>query len=351
MIHRSAPSAFGLAPRTGALLCAGLALAACAVQAPPVVAPAEVSVTVRSELGSTTTQSPATSSTIAEQLETAEAPELACQPAPHYTTYIWLYPPWTVGTSRDLHVIVTEKTDETGAETTALALKLDVVDNSDDVLSFQWRRREVVTLQYGSATTLPAGEVSAIYGEFDLDYQLDANRFWAGVTNVEDLRSDVHTFLLQAADETGLDPASAFAFFDGLTDQEFGDRLSDDPYIYHGLEDLLLDVGDPLSYDSAVIDPYTSEEIPALGTVELTELVGEDGCVVIVDVITSDANSMDLLRNGITQIRTTMTTRYDFTTGFIHSIEFAEQTTFTDGWWKRVTTITDVTPEEPILSN
>ena len=308
-----------------------------------------------------------------EKLADVETPSVSdrCTPAPESIEQVATLPPWANGTERHLEVESwredTSQPEAAGTRLTSARLTLDV-NVATGGWNFVWDAGPT-TFDESTVTEQLFDEAAPLLAQMPeqlIRYQLDNDRFWLGVDNPDEIRATavkVAELTAQVAPSDSDLMAQARELYETLPDAEIGLLFSEEPQILHSLEGLELAVGEMIEFSSLLPNALGGDEIPAVTTIEIVDLVDDDGCVAIeMRVIPepgalgaimaetlrlrfpdfTDDGAFEAAANSM-EIESTYQGQYDFGSGFFRKV--TETKRISDASMSRVDTtiITDVT--------
>ncbi|MCP5034779.1 MAG: hypothetical protein GY939_23480 [Actinomycetia bacterium] len=122
-----------------------------------------------------------------------------------------------------------------------------------------------------------------------IQYQVDASGGYVGATNHEQIREDMNTameVLTQSELLPGIEQTAAF--FDSMSDEQLAQLLTEPVQVYHSMAGLQLVLDAPIEFADELPNLLGGEPFPAITTIEVTNLVDDDGCVEITTHTTFD---------------------------------------------------------------
>lgn len=292
-----------------------------------------------------TTTAPSTTTTSAQPTTSVPLnPDYVCHPAPSDTTEIIIDPPWEPGVVRFFEVTRSDVDrriwNQRRSDFEVVAdVKLSIGAEPEGGLQFNWSPQ--------SATVAPAelslsdfdDNVTAFWGRSNLAYQLDADTARLRITNLDEARESVRTSLLAEAAVAATDDQEwlglTAALVPYLRDHDI-QQLAIPAVLLHDSESVHVQVGSTSVVDTHLTMPLGERRLPARSSQSVSELIGDDGCVII-EVITilhpqNGPAAAQLLLNsafgpGVIELDSSTTLsikretiyHYDYTTGFVKS--------------------------------
>lgn len=310
---------------------------------------------------------------------TAPAPTIPedglCQPLAPGRTFVILEPPWAVGGHVDLQI--QEASVATGwpadAASTVHGVSVDVIEGTDrGGWVFRWTADVSVVERFGLAT---GPEIAARMGDVPVhvvDYELSGDRLDVEVADVEDLRQEARLLAdgVEAFDSTPAGAATR-AEFDAMGEDELGDVFLYLPVLFHAFEGVELSFGEPVDFATTLPNALGGPEFPALGSIELTDLTDDDGCVALLMTIVPDPEHFEALlaesfrvaepelsdtevearvaAAAAFEFSDTYLAKFDAHTQRFHRIDVTSRTSDGTFVWLDRTSLIDVGDKEPVV--
>jgi hypothetical protein len=209
-----------------------------------------------------------------------------CTPAPDDATSIVTGPDWIVGASRQLQM--EDGRSGSGQSVGGLTITpvvLDVLASEPSTVGLAWRAGRGAPI--AGTTTSDAAAISEVLADLpttDILYTLDGAGAFVGVENIEEQRAALIDTIDALADH-GAIPDDVHerlrTAYDQLGDQQIGQVVSEPMQLFHALDGLTLEVGERIELDDLVPNALGGEPFAAVTTIELVQMVDEDGCVAI----------------------------------------------------------------------
>ncbi len=310
---------------------------------------------------------------------TAPAPttpdDLLCRPLPPGRTSVILEPRWAVGSHVDLEI--QEASVATGwpadASSTVHDVSVDVVERTEGGgWVFRWTADVSVVERFGLAS---GPEIAAHMGEVpvhQVNYELSEDRLDVVVADVEGLREEAR-LLADGVEVFDSTPAGAEtrAEFDAMGDDELGDVFLYLPVLFHAFEGVQLSFGEPVEFATTLPNALGGPEFPAVGSIELTDLIDDDGCMALLMTIVPDPEHFEpLLADSFRvadpklsdeevdarvaaaaayEFLDTYVAKFDAHTQRFHRIDVTSRTSDGTFVWLHRTSLIDVGDKEPVV--
>lgn len=232
----------------------------------------------------TTTVATSTSERTAPAPPAIAEPDSLCRPLPPGRVTVDLRPLWPAGTTVELQIQETAvSTGRAGAATASTStVGVEVIEESDGGWVFEWTADATVVEYFGVASRASVETWMGDLPPHRLRYALSGDRVDVRAVDIDSLRIEAEWLAdgvelfdsTWAADQLRAD-------FAAMEDQEVGDFFLGLPALFHAFEGLQLSFGRPIEYSTTLPNSLGGPEFPALTTIELTDLVDEDGCVAV----------------------------------------------------------------------
>lgn len=324
---------------------------------------------------SSTTTGPATTTEGTDPAPPATIePASLCRPLPPGRVSVDLRPRWTAGATVDLEI--QETAVATGRAGTATAststVRVEVIEETDRGWILEWTADASIVELFGVASAEAVETWMSGLPPHRFRYELSQDRVDVRAVEVESLRLEAG----RLADGVELfeSPGAASDLrtdFASMDDQELGDFFVDNPFLFHAFEGVELSFGRPIEYPTTLPNALGGPAFPALTSIELTDLVDDDGCVAVrMRTVPDPAHFADLLADSFraavphlsdSEIHTrvaaiaaldisdTYRAQFDVHTRRFHQIHATRRTSDGTFVWLERTGILDIGDKEPVI--
>ncbi|MEZ5246912.1 MAG: hypothetical protein R2707_17590 [Acidimicrobiales bacterium] len=293
-----------------------------------------------------------------------------CTAAPRSTTTLIPSPPWSDGVARTLELRIGREDSrrELPDGLSRTPVQLTVEDDDGDGWTFLWAAEPTLLDDLGIPAEL-LDEAAPLLAEVPpqrIRYRIGGERAWLGVTNPDEVRQaalDTIDILGEIIPAEDLALEQTRQLFAGMPDEALTQIFAEEPQVLHSLEGIELAVDEVLEFRDLLPNTLGGEPFPATTTIEILDLVDDDGCVAIQVRVVPDAEAfipilMESLRQAFPatatdteiedaaesfEIENLILGQYDYASGYFRSVTATQR--ISDGTSERVDTkiISDVT--------
>lgn len=214
--------------------------------------------------------------------------------------------PLEVGNVRSLTML---KEQSNVPASSATPVEIEVLQSGAEGTQLRWTSSSSVV----SGIEVPP-ELESILDDVPLqriEYLIDAEGFYAGVTNVEDVRQDaldtldVIGPLLGDADIT----AQIEDLYRNLPDLQVELLFAEGATVFHSFDGLTLNPGEVIEFDDQLPNGFGGEPFPSTTTISIDEVADVDGCLAV--TITTNPDPSEFARIVWESVESAFGTRPD----------------------------------------
>lgn len=255
----------------------------------------------------------------------------------------------------------------TGAGTTPITIEVEQVDESGALL--RWRSGLTAVAGFSADDLAAMGLSLDDVPKQNILYRIDADGFYAGVENVDEIRSVAVESLDFLAPVIGDEETveSLRRVYGALGDEELVTVFAEEPSIFHLLDGAVLAPDDSIESSDVLPNAFGGEPFPAVTTFAVTNLQDTGGCVEatlttvpdpeefarILFESVSDAFGVPLDEIDEAEairsfdVRNQVVLRIDYLTGEVRQVVATQEITAEGMTRVEATTLTRVSPSKP----
>lgn len=280
------------------------------------------------------------------------------------------FPEWTPGMTRQLELRGGRSDTRVepvvdGMSVAAVSLRVDDIAEDGEFV-FEWDAGATASDFWNGQEEDWVTDLIARAPKQRFEYSLDADRYWLGLRNHDEVRQSYLTTVELFADVAPLDAPIVDQmrnFYTTMSDETLEIYAAEGPQLLHFFEGLVLSAAEPIRYEDSLPNAMGGAPLPALTSIDLIDPADADGCVLLemrtildaaaavpiifetVDAAFGPSVDKDEVQSMAEQFEMTneVTAQYDPGSGFFVSVEATQTISYPGASRIDKTIITDVT--------